>query len=1114
MLEAQAADLRQKLAERHGSEAAALWERGWEVAWRAHGRQLNPDASPFLTHLLRVANILFEWGLEPDVVVAGLLHELHNAAHRHYGPLPSKEVAEIVDGCVRLSSIDPLAHYACNPQARQRIFDAVLTDVRPVLVRCASRLDNMRHFAQLSPPRQKLTVRNTTEVYVPLVYRMGLYSVYREIEDLCFRHGVPDKYEAVRTMADQWWDQYREEIEALCARTQNLLLDVGLKGARVFPDRQHYEYLHRKLLQAGVTEDISLECLDPRWFFVVIVLLEDPDACYRALGAVHSLGTPAAVHFHDYLADPRPNGYAALRTGVAVTMQEERWICRFALLTPRLYEFDRRGIAFEPAYFLWKEGQWPPDTEPWHPIERRAVERLMHSLRTRVDKGNEIVVFTPQGDAITLPAGATALDFAYKIHSDLGRSAKRARVNGRLVPLSEELRYGDVVEIEKDPARQYPDPIWERWATTETAKRKIRAQLNRRPEVRGRRRLEKALKRRGRLLDAAYESRAAAVAREMGCRDLNELYRLIGVGELDPNEVVNSILYVPAQAPPSRTFELHPEDARRMPRWDPSLLRFAPCCSPEATVPELVGVLRGDGFIAVHHPDCERLGAVPPARRVRLVTRHDRRRLPVVAFYIRAHDRVGLLHDIVSIVRDANLNMLEVEARQENTTIGTVRFTVLVNNDLVVRSLADRFWDVRGVVEVCVNDQCHVRRPERNEHLMAPPPPLVQPFSPGRPVDQPGRFVGRAEELNRLRDHLLSSAPAGSLLVHGPRRIGKTSLLKYLRSLPDVGRRYRHVFVDFSDIRGENALFYDPALVIRRIVRRIARQRRPEQRVPIPSLEAFQEDAVGAFAEFLDDLMGTKAQKPILLAFDELGIFHEWAQRHDTSDQFFYWLRSLMQHESRLVFLFATSDDVVELLRHEGIYEILNVTTTVPLGPLTEENARALISRPLQGEVFFDRGVLDEIVRVIGRHPFYLQIFGASLVSYLNEQRRREVLHQDVERIVVHLAETLSEATFRHLWNEADPYQVLVLSALAAVPSHAHDRGESVRQVQGRLAEHGMPLSPERVQTVLETLVRRQTLQKEWDERQGVYLYRFAVELFRRWFVCHYPLDILAHTLA
>ncbi len=1113
MLEAQAADLRQKLAERHGSEAAALWERGWEVAWRAHGRQLNPDASPFLTHLLRVANILFEWGLEPDVVVAGLLHDLDKALHRQYGPLPSEQVAEIVECCVRLSSIDPVAHYACDPKARQRIFEALLTDVRPILVRCASRLDNMRHFSELSPLQQKLVVRNTAEVYVPLVYRMGLYGVYREMEDLCLYYGAPDEYETVRTMADQWWRQHGEEVEALCERTQEALQRAGLAIVRIFPDRQHYEYLHRRLLQAGMTEETSLEALDPRWFFVIVVLLEDLDACYRALGAVHSLGTPTTVHFHDYLADPRPHGYAALRTGVAISRERESWICRFALLTPRLHELDRRGITFGAAYRLWRTGQLPPEAEQWHLLERQAVEALVRSLRNRTEERNEIVVFTPQGDAVTLPAGATALDFAYKIHSDLGRSARRARVNGRLVPLSEELRYGDVVEIEKDPARQYPDPIWEQWATTEAAKRKIRAQLNRRPEVRGRRRLEKALKRRGRLLDAAYESRAAAVAREMGYRDLNELYRLIAVDELDPNEVVNFILYVPEQAPPSRTFELHPEDARRVPRWDPSSLRFASCCSPEATAPELAGVLVGDGFIAVHRPDCERLASFPPTRRVRLVTRHDRRRSPQVAFYIRAHDRVGLLHDIVSIVRDANLNMLRVEAYQENT-MGVVRFTTLVNSEVVVRSLADHFWEVQGVVEVRVNEQRHTLRPKRGEHLSAPVPPLIQPFSPGRPVDDPERFVGRTEELNVLRDHLLSSSPPGSLLVQGPRRIGKTSLVKYLRALPEISRRYRHVFVDFSDIRGENAMFCDPALIIRRIARRVARERRTEQRVMIPPLDAFQEDAVGTFVEFLDHLLGTKAQKPFLLAFDELGIFHEWAQRHGAADQFFYWLRSLMQHEPRLVFLFATSDDVVDLLHYDGIYEILNVTTTVSLGPLAEANARELISRPLRGEVFFDRGVLDQIVRVTGRHPFYLQILGASLVSYLNNQRRRDVLRRDVERIVEHLVETISEATFRHLWNEGDHHQVLVLSALAAAPAYAHARGEGAPQVQRRLAEHGVELPPERVEAALETLVRRQTLQRQWDERQGCFLYSFAVDLFRRWFARHYPLNILVHTTA
>lgn len=1110
-LEAHATSLRQRLAQRYGPEAAELWGQGWEVACRAHGEQVHADGSPFLLHPLRVAEILLDWGLEPVVVVAGLLHTLDKAAHRHYGPLPP-EVAPIVERVVRLSSIDPVAHYAYDPEARHRIFEALLTDVRPVLVRCASRLDNLRHFSRLSPLQQRLILRNTAEVYVPLVHRMGMYAVFGEMEDLCFRHGDPADYELVYQAVERWWNQYREAVAALCERTRKALENAGVKVVRVTAYRHHVEFTHRRFLEASITADAIPETPDSRWFFLVLVVLDTPEACYRALGVIHSLGTPTTAHFHDYLAAPRPHGYAALRTGVALSGQGRDWICIFALQTPRLYELDQRGITFEPAYYLWKNGHLPPQAESWSPVERHAVEELVRALRTRVDERNEIVVFTPQGDAITLPAGATALDFAYKIHSDLGRSARRALVNGYIVPLSRQLQYGDVVEIEKDPARQYPDPIWERWVTTETAKRKIRAQLNRRPDVRGRRRLEKAFKQHGRTFTPAYESRAAAIAHELGCRDVNELYSLIAVGELDPGEVVNRILYVPEQAPPLRAVELHPDDARRVPGWDSSLFHLAPCCAPDPDLEEFVGVLTGDGSIAVHRPTCDCLDAVPPARRVRLITRRDRQRPPLVAFSIRAHDRVGLLHDIVSIVRDADLNMLRVEAYQEQA-MGIVRFTVLIHNELVVRSLVDRFWNVQGVVDVQVNGQRRLRSPRHELRLSAPSPPLVQPFSPGRPVDQPDRFVGRTHELTLLSSYLLSPHSPGSLLVHGPRRIGKTSLVKYLRVLPEIRRRYRHVFVDLSDIRGKDSLFLDPAEIFRRIARRIVREGKFDRRVAAPPAKAFQEDPVGTFVEFLDALVGPATQKPLLIVMDELGVLHEWAQRHSAADTFFYWLRSLLQHEHRLVFLFATSDDVVELLRHDGFYELLNVTFTLALGPLAEESARELISRPLQGQVFFDRGVLREIVRVTGCHPYYLQLFGASLVNYLNRHRRRDVLRQDVDRVVEHLAETLSEAVFRHLWNEADVAQVLVLGALATLsPPVFYTRGEPATRVQRRLAEHGVDLPVESVQAALDALARRQTVQKEWDERQAAFLYRIAIDLFRRWFARRYPLSFLAHT--
>lgn len=1092
--------LRRNLAARGGSAAAELWERAWKTATSVHAGQLHEDGRPFVGHILAIAEIAaLEWKLEPFTVAGALLHDA-----LRYGNVKSPEalvallggpqagsLTELVAASTRLADTLPLVHRARDNRHLQTIFEFMLEDVRAVLISIANRLSNLRHGEATGQERRRLMILNTEEVYLPLLERLGMWKVRNEMEDHCLRLRDPQRFDMVLRWRDSQLERRRAFLRRLEGELRTELEQLGI-AAEIEPIYRSAGAIHRSQVMSSSGGSGDLNTLDSRSLYVLSLSVESVAQAYTALAAVHCVGAPSASDFRDYLAQPKNNGYAALHTTI-IRQEMGSEPVRIVISTRRLRSLGEHGILTPEAFAHWRGVELEEAAADWAPQERAVLGRFVDSLRRAPNPGL-IVVFTPAHDLIeSLPVDATVLDFAYHIHTDLGRQAGRAFVNGRPVPLYERLHNGDVVRIEKDLSREWPELEWLAWVVTPKARSKLQAQLNRRPDRKGRRLIEKELKARGRRF-ADYESRIAALARELG-GTVDELYAAVAKGDFAVHDIVDRLIFHRRQRQGLSMIVPAPEVAHRFPLWAEETLLPALCCSPAAGAP-IAGRLTAAG-IELHAAECPNVG--DPDQRIPLVWRVEQVELVQTHVRVRAVNRVGLLHDLTAAIRSGNVDITAIRGERQ-AAMADFTFQLEVPGTFELSYLTNAIRSVNGVVRVEVDGQ---EAGEALSHLtayLAPPQPLANPFSPGRPVSGAGLFWGRTEELEWIETRLLNSHPASSLLVRGPRRIGKTSLLKQLAERKAIKSLYRVVYVDLQ------AVALSPAEeIVRYLNRCLGRVLDPAGRIPRPGQREIADDPRGAFRTYLDLLTGQlqHSKKRLLVTIDEVGVLVDALQAGHLDRSFFPLLRSIMQHDDSLVFVFATSDDMVEILRTEGIAELLNVTQDVPLDHLDRESAFHLIQDPLRGQVYFDPEALNELLRVTDHHPYYLHILGAALVSHLNGERRRQVLAGDIAAIVRRQAQS-NGSEFAHLWRRSDPVEQLILAALATPPLSRRAGGLSLDEIDRRLRNHGHLLDPTTLSSTLNRLYRTGTLVRVASE--GVPLYRYRVALFRHWFAEHYPL--------
>ncbi|MBN1400108.1 MAG: bifunctional (p)ppGpp synthetase/guanosine-3',5'-bis(diphosphate) 3'-pyrophosphohydrolase [Anaerolineae bacterium] len=689
---------------------AALAEinRAIDFAAEAHGEQRRASGEPFVIHPLQVAGILADLQMDLPTIVAGLLHDVLEDTEITFAELEAEfgeTVARLVDGVTKLrrvkrkSKVDTEDLDEAQAENLRKMFLAMVDDIRVVIIKLADRLHNMRTLEYLPAEKQVRMARETLDVFAPLANRLGIWQLKWQLEDLSFRHLDREHYREIAELLAARRGERAAYLERVIAILRQRLRREGLH-ARITGRPKHIYSIYTKMQEKD--RDFS-EIYDVHG---VRIITQEVRECYHALGTVHSLWTPIPGEFDDYIAIPKDNGYQSLHT--AVIALDGRPL-EVQIRTEEMHRIAEYGIA---AHWRYKEGaehdgviesriNWLRQASDWRE-EVDDPQQFRDSLDSDI-LSERVYVFTPKGDIMDLPKGATPVDLAYQIHSEIGHRCRGAKVDGRLVSLDYALRSGQQVEIitakQGGPSRDWLNPHLN-YVATQKARQKIRQwfrRLEREQNVaEGREILERELHRLG--LDVGSFSEIAALFKYTRVEDF---LAAVGYGEISPSQIANKIDESTTKSevlklkaiPESAASDVHVLGVGDL------LTRIASCCKP---VPgdKIVGyITRGKG-ITVHRTDCPNVIHMADTERLIPVSwGRVQQEYPVIV-HVESFDRPGLLRDLAGVVADLGLNMSSVNVSTSRDQTASVVLTVGVRSVGQLGQLLNSLQGVRDVLDV------------------------------------------------------------------------------------------------------------------------------------------------------------------------------------------------------------------------------------------------------------------------------------------------------------------------------------------------------------------------------------------------------------------------------
>jgi GTP pyrophosphokinase len=694
-----------------------LVRRAYLFAREAHTDQTRASGEPYVNHSVAVAGILAEMRLDAVTVAAALLHDVPEDTPRTIEEVRAKfgpEVAGLVDGVTKLGRIEWKSREERQAENLRKMFLAMANDIRIILIKLADRVHNLRTIEYLPEWKQKRTAGETLEIYAPLTERLGIGSIRRELEDRAFAVLEPD---AFREISGQL-ERSRQEQEALLTRVvETLQQELNHAGIRVDRGRitgrpKHVYSIYQKM-QRPKYQGQGVGRIYDR--LAIRVIVNDLRECYGTLGVVHSQWKPIPGEVDDYIANPKTSGYQSLHTAVICEGQP----LEIQIRTLEMHHAAEQGIA---AHWRYKEGgkktdpgfeqklSWLRELLEWHQ-ELQDPREFVHSVKIDLFQ-NEVFVFTPKGDVIDLPAGATPVDFAFRIHTDIGYHTVGAKVNGRLVPLGHALQSGDIVEITTSKNSAGPSRDWLGFVRTSNARTKIRQwfKRERRDEniLRGKDLLEKELRRAGTAAEGTRFDRLGEVATQFGLPDEEELLAALGNGDVSMLQVVQALRgepqadALPAEpAAPGRPAPAAKAHGIRVRGVDNVLMQFGRCCSPLPGDRVLGYITRGRG-VTIHRADCPNFQFLR-AQSERLVeVEWDAAQdgMYQVEIEVEALDRVGLLKDILAAVTETRTNVVSVNARVRKDKVGIVNIVVDIRNVTQLTAVMQRVGQLPEVYSV------------------------------------------------------------------------------------------------------------------------------------------------------------------------------------------------------------------------------------------------------------------------------------------------------------------------------------------------------------------------------------------------------------------------------
>ncbi|WP_165175293.1 bifunctional (p)ppGpp synthetase/guanosine-3',5'-bis(diphosphate) 3'-pyrophosphohydrolase [Desulfovibrio sp. ZJ369] len=691
-----------------------LIRRAYVFAATAHAGQTRLSGEPYLSHPLAVADTLAEMGFDEPTVVAGLLHDTVEDTRVTIEEIDEnfgEEAADIVDGVTKISMIPFENKEEAQAENIRKMILAMSHDMRVLMVKLADRLHNMRTLDFQKTHKQKRIARETMDIYAPLANRLGLYRLKRDLEDLSFKYLRPDVFNQI----DHWLDNHqvveKQIIGKVVGLIEDLLASNGIKG-QVYGRIKHKYSIYKKMQSQSLSLDEMHDIMAFR------VLVKDIRDCYAVLGLVHSQWRPVHGRFKDYISMPKANGYQSLHTTV-IGPEGER--IEIQIRTEEMHRQAEHGVA---AHWLYKEkGRVnSKDLEQFSWLreifERQSEEadsrEFMHSLKMDLFK-DEVYVYTPAGDVKELPEGATPLDFAFLIHTKVGQHCAGAKINDRLMPLSTELKNGDVVEIVTDPSRN-PNRDWLKLVKTARARSRIQRYL--RTEERahavtlGRDMLDKE----GRKVSinvgkALKEGHLALVAQDLNFESVDDLIAAVGYAHLTPRRVLNRLYAVlhpdePAPAAPAApSVKESKEEAVRKTEGvgisgvDGVLMRFAKCCNPVPGDPIIGYISRGMG-VSVHCADCPNVANMEPERLISVHWDGAEEKPYEAGIFIIAKNEHGVLAEVAQVLGTNGVNITGLNMETLVNGRARLRFTVEVRDTTQLYQLIEAIRALPPILEV------------------------------------------------------------------------------------------------------------------------------------------------------------------------------------------------------------------------------------------------------------------------------------------------------------------------------------------------------------------------------------------------------------------------------
>ncbi|MEJ2472439.1 MAG: bifunctional (p)ppGpp synthetase/guanosine-3',5'-bis(diphosphate) 3'-pyrophosphohydrolase [Desulfobacterales bacterium] len=705
-------DILDKVAEYSPEADLSLIERAYIYSARVHEGQVRLSGEPYLSHPLEVSGILADMNLDDISVTSGLLHDvLEDTAatpeeiEKIFGP----DVLHIVSGVTKLSKLRLSSSEARQAESIRKMLLAMADDIRVILIKLADRLHNMRTLQYHRNEKKKIKIaRETMDIYAPISARLGIYWIKKELEDASFRYMLPDEYERISNLVAKDQAEREKYVETVKKYILKKMEEANLKCEVLGRNKNYYSIYHKMMSQ-------NLDFEDVYDIIAFRIIIDTIPHCYETLGLIHSLWKPIDIKFKDYISRPKPNMYQSLHTTVFGPFGERMEV------QIRTWEMDRVAKSGIAAHWGYKEGKQVDER-----VSRMYtwIQELVENQENFRDPGefmenvridlfpDEVYVFTPRGEIKTLPKGATPVDFAYMIHSEVGDQCVGAKVNDRMVPLQYELQTGDVIEIVTQKNHQ-PSKDWLKYVKTVKARSKIRQWIKTQEKDRsislGREMCEKAFRKEKLNFSALIKTdEMSRVVEHFGLKTVEDLIASVGYGKITPLQVVRRFT-AKAESDEKRESvfnKLIGRVRKKKPKGgvvvkgvDDILIRFGKCCQPVPGDSITGYITRGYG-VTVHRAGCVNALKMNPDRQIEVEWNIEKSETYPVKIYIRSHDRVGLLADVVSNISKNEANILNAKTEtQENKIVNSV-FTIDVEDTEHLNRIISSLKKVKQVFEV------------------------------------------------------------------------------------------------------------------------------------------------------------------------------------------------------------------------------------------------------------------------------------------------------------------------------------------------------------------------------------------------------------------------------